>query len=1097
MHNKKNKPSVSESHKRNQLRITGIVLIGLAWVMATGEFRAVHASAAHPGKEANKKAIIQKAFKLQMPFIVNEGQISDEHVRFYAKTFGGKFYVTKEGEMVYSFPGFESKVKAADGSQKPREIKSWILKEKLIGSSSVSPRGVNQAETKVNYFIGNDKSKWKTGIKTYNSLSLGEIYKGITLSLKAHGNNVEKVFIVQPGADPKIIKLTIEGTRSLKVNDEGELETEAEHGLVRFSKPKAYQEKNGKRDNVQVAYRLEKDTYGFKVGDYDMAYPLIIDPVLNYSTYLGGGNTENAWAVAVDAVGNVYVTGFSSSTDFPTENPIQGMYSGDNDAFVTKLSADGSALVYSTYLGGSNFDIGWGIAVDAVGNAYVTGGTESVDFPIQNAIQAANAGGWDTYVTKLSAGGSLVYSTYLGGSDFDYGVGIAVDAVGNAYVAGGTDSVDFPIQNAIQAANAGGRDTFVMKLDPLGSAIVYSTYLGGSDNDLPGLGIAVDAVGNAYVTGETASTDFPTDNPIQGMYGGDDDAFVTKISADGSALVYSTYLGGSNFDIGYGITVDGDGNAYVSGYTGSADFPIQNAIQDAKAGYYDAFVAKLNANGAALVYSTYLGGSTLEGPCLIGLDGAGNAYVAGGTDSMDFPTTTGAFQESFGGGTYDVFVAKIIEPDSLPPYTTGQDPVPGATNVAINTNITIHVRDDGAGVNLSTIIMTVEGTIVYDGADPGSYPNTTLTGDLTDYTLIYDPPTDFGYEQEVNVTVDATDLAGNVMSDDTYSFMTEPQSGNPWDPVGDDDEDDIPNGVEQDLLGTDPNVKTLFVRPKRQGALPWLFDYWAGFIALFPDARPGFADIPAFTNAGIEIVVIGDGGNPYAPMRDFAYDPALDANHPPCDILELVYKAPSSYCAYAEHNEGHTYFEPTASTWYWDTKGYVPNDQTTEHYQQHRYFTPGIYPFPLDNYFTEGAYPSIQVDQLPVEAFPCTRSQCYETNHSSPMNLDATDPVNGLPDSTVEFNVITFDSGKQITYVGASGNEYDRDTVLRRTVTHEMGHGLLAASEEDHCSDSQCIMYGYVVDWEMGDFGPGDCTHKPGGAKDIRARGVVHNSIHY
>jgi hypothetical protein len=403
-------------------------------------------------------------------------------------------------------------------------------------------------------------------------------------------------------------------------------------------------------------------------------------------------------------------------------------------------------------------------------------------------------------------------------------------------------------------------------------------------------------------------------------------------------------------------------------------------------------------------------------------------------------------------------------------------------------------------VNLSTIILTVEDTIVYDGADPVSYPNTTVTGNLSDFTLTYDPPVDFGHEQQVNIVVQAADLAGNDMDPQIYSFMTEATVGDPWEPPTDDrddDEDGIPNRVETDLLGTNPNAKTLFVRPKMiEGTA---FVYWPGFIALFPDDRGGFADIEALTHAGIEVSVIGDPSHPYAPMRGFDYDPASDANQPPCDILEIIHMTDNVYCSFGHHNFGHTYFYTLGTTWYWDTKGYVPNDQTTPHYLEHGYFTPYIYPFPLDNYLNEGAYPQVAVDQLPMETTGCGLNQCYDTNYSSPLNLadsEAAPPYTQRPDGTVEFNEIVFDSNKQIIYFGGRGTRYDRETVMRRTLTHEMGHALLAASEKDHCTDINCIMYHSVADWEMRDLGPGDCVHKPGGSKDIRAMGVVHNSVH-
>jgi len=408
---------------------------------------------------------------------------------------------------------------------------------------------------------------------------------------------------------------------------------------------------------------------GFEVGAYDASLPLVIDPTLVYSTYLGGSGFDYGSGIAVDSAGNAYVTGQTYSTDFPTANPFQAARVGGPDAFVAKLNAAGSALVYSTYLGGNGDDYGRGIAVDAAGNAYVTGETGSTNFPTANPLQASNAGGnYDAFVAKLNAAGSaLVYSTYLGGSDYDYGYGIAVDAAGNAYVTGETFSTNFPTANPLQASNAGGPNAFVAKLNAAGSALVYCTYLGGSGGD-SGQGIAVDAAGNAYVTGETGSN-FPTANPFQASNAGGPDAFVARLNATGSALVYSTYLGGNGNDHGSAIAVDAAGNAYVTGETFSTNFPTANPLRASNAGGGDVFVAKLNAAGSALVYCTYLGGSSWDYGTGIAVDAAGNAYVTGLTGSTNFPTAN-PLQAANAGGNYDAFVAKLNAAGSALVYST-------------------------------------------------------------------------------------------------------------------------------------------------------------------------------------------------------------------------------------------------------------------------------------------------------------------------------------------------------------------------------------------------------------------------------------------
>ncbi|MCH7986809.1 MAG: SBBP repeat-containing protein, partial [Acidobacteria bacterium] len=332
--------------------------------------------------------------------------------------------------------------------------------------------------------------------------------------------------------------------------------------------------------------------------------------VLSYSTYLGGSGVDDCDALAVDGSGNVYLACHSTSTDFPTVDSAHYANRGKFDAFVVKLNPSGSEVIYVTHFGGSKWEAGNGITVDAAGNAYVVGTTYSPDFPTtEGAFQTTFGGQQDVFVTKLDSSGSVVYTTYLGGSGEDLSYGIAIDDLGNVYVAGMTDSPDFPTANPFQPALGGGRDAFVAKLNPSGTALVYSTYLGGSGNEGRwGARIAVDASGNAYVAGGTESADFPTVNPLQAALAGKQDTFVAKLNPTGSALVYSTYLGGSGEEEAGDIAIDASGNVYVGGGTESPDFPAAKAWQNVLGGGQDAFVAKLNPTGSALIYSTYLGG---------------------------------------------------------------------------------------------------------------------------------------------------------------------------------------------------------------------------------------------------------------------------------------------------------------------------------------------------------------------------------------------------------------------------------------------------------------------------------------------------------
>lgn len=544
--------------------------------------------------------------------------------------------------------------------------RSAVLRMKLVGANATAEViGQDELPGKSNYFIGNDPRKWHTNVRQFAKVRYRDVYPGVDLVYYGHQRELEYDFVLQPGANPQAIRLGIEGARRLQL-EHGDLVMKSAVGNVHLRSPHIYQEANGIRQEVRGRYVItSRNEVGFRVGAYDRRRALVIDPVLAYSTYLGGSGSEGGEGlngdIAVDSAGNAYVTGGTSSTDFPTVNPIQSTNHGGADAFVTKFNTDGSALVYSTYLGGSGDEVGTAITLDSAGNAYVTGITSSTDFPTTpGAFQTTCAGSCENaFVTKINSSGSaLVYSTYLGGTDSDAGYSIAVDGAGNAYATGVTISTDFPVTpGAFQTTSGGGGDAFVSKLNSAGSALVYSTYVGGSGNDY-GVGIAVDSAGNAYVTGLTLSTDFPTANAIQPTYnGGAEDAFVTKLNATGSALVYSTYVGGTGEDSGFGIAVDAAGNAYIVGRTDSTDFPVANAFQPTNHGYLDAFVTKINAAGSAFVYSTYLGGSSNDVAARIAIDGAGNAYITGDTYSSDFPVANAI--QSVKGGRDAPFVSKL------------------------------------------------------------------------------------------------------------------------------------------------------------------------------------------------------------------------------------------------------------------------------------------------------------------------------------------------------------------------------------------------------------------------------------------------------
>ena len=491
---------------------------------------------------------------------------------------------------------------------------------------------------------------------------------------------------------------------------------------------------------------------------------------LSYSTYLGGSSGEEVNTIAVDTEGNVYITATTYSDDFPTAAPLYESSWGLPNIIVTKLNATGSSLAYSTYLGGSGWDYAKGIAVDADGNAYVTGYTGSDDFPTASALYGSERGSWDAFVTKLNpSGSSLVYSTYLGGSNEDYGYGIAVDTAGIAYVTGYTGSDDFPTASALYSKNAGGQsDVFVTKLNASGGSLSYSTYLGGSAYD-EGNGIAVDTSGNAYVTGYTHSDDFPTASAIYESHrGGYDDAFVTKLNASGSSLSYSTYLGGSSNDYGNGIAVDADGNAYVTGYTNSDDFPMESALYGNLSGGItnssDAFVTKISTSGSSLSYSTYLGGSNQDYGNGIAVDTSGNAYVTGYTYSEDFPTASAVY-ESLRGGQYDAFVTKLNPSGSSLEYSTylgGWDKDEGS-GIAVDTDGNAYVTGTTYSSNFHTksaYDSTLDGGPAVFVTKIGSESSTTTDTAAPVGSISINDGASYTNSTTVTITLTATDDVG-------------------------------------------------------------------------------------------------------------------------------------------------------------------------------------------------------------------------------------------------------------------------------------------------------------------------------------------------
>ncbi|MDQ6706675.1 MAG: SBBP repeat-containing protein [Acidobacteriota bacterium] len=594
--------------------------------------------------------------QLPMFFVENRGQI-DARVRFLMKRSGFTAYFL-DGEIILSISG-----------------KSLPIR--LVGANAHAPiEGGELVPGKANFFVGNSPEKWRTDLPLHGSIVYRNSWPGIDMVYSSTGRKLKSEFRVAAKADPDAIRWNYGPKAPVRVNPDGSLGIQVNGDELREEAPEIYQERAGKRELVSGSFRvLANGDVGFNLGSYDRTLPLVIDPVVTYSTFVGGTGQDSATAIATDLSGNPVIVGFTTSTDLPVLNAPKPHGGGGVDAFVAKMSAYGNQVVYCTYLGGSGDDRAFGVAVDRSGNAYVTGWTGSVNFPVTGPLQAKLAGARDAFVTKLNAAGNtLLYSTYLGGSDYDSGNAIAVDGTGSAYITGDTSSLNFPVLGAFQAAKAGQQDAFVAKLNPAGTALSYSTYLGGSRDD-HGAGIAVDASGNAYVTGGTLSKNFPVANALQPTSGGNQDAFVTKLGPSGRTLIYSTYLGGSGGtagrpETGNGIAVDPLGSAYVAGVTSSANFPASaGAYQGASGGgNTDGFVAKLNPAGSALVYSTYFGGSSVDSVTAIALDLAGNAYITGNTASLDFPTLR-AYQTG-NRGMYNAFIAKLYSAGSGLIYST-------------------------------------------------------------------------------------------------------------------------------------------------------------------------------------------------------------------------------------------------------------------------------------------------------------------------------------------------------------------------------------------------------------------------------------------
>jgi uncharacterized repeat protein (TIGR01451 family) len=700
--------------------------------------------------------------KLPLSFEENVGQ-TDDSFRFMSRGSGyGLFLGPSEVAVVLRSqnpsPWPSPTGRGNDTPLSSRDRKWTTVRMKLEGAVKAPEiTGDELLPGTVNYFSG-DQSQWRRNIATYGRVKYSQVYPGIDLVFYGSQRQLEYDFMLAPGANPQRIAWRFEGVERIEIDDAGELVLHLPDGEVRQHKPIIYQDIDGVRKPVAGGYTLRnhkspedqqeetegtESLVGFWVGEYDRMQPLVIDPVLQFSTYFGGSGGDNGNAIKVDTNGaNVYIVGDTTSANFPADGTYRGGQHGfDSDAFVIRLAGGGQAVYYATYLGGNGGDSAQAVTVDDFGSVYLTGYTFSTDFPVANAYQSQranpNAGGppeynCDVFVTRLNIFGQIVYSTYLGGFDWDFGYGIAVNRFAEASVTGDARGGGFPAHNslypgnfsgcfiarfssggnsllsctiipgtgpgagvaidpldniyltgsagpgfprtagAFQTTNMGDGQGFAMKLNSQASQVLYATFLGGTRGTTTPRGIAVDASGNAYLTGATWASDFPTMNAIQPALNGANsgafgtDAFVTKLNATGSALVYSTFLGGiAGDDEARAIAIDSTGSAYIAGATMSADLPTANSMQS-YGGSGDAFVAKLSASGSGRHYVSYLGGSGGDTGYGISVDGRGSAYVAGTTGSGNFPTVFPRQGANAGGN--DAFVSKIGD------VLTSQDP---------------------------------------------------------------------------------------------------------------------------------------------------------------------------------------------------------------------------------------------------------------------------------------------------------------------------------------------------------------------------------------------------------------------------------------
>ncbi len=664
-------------------------LLSLVWLASSQSTALKSLTRAEPSttpSTPSKETVYARLADLERGWVKNEGQW-DERALFSAPGYFGTTWIAKDGQLVHV---------AIKGKE------SWVISERWVGGKVQTTTPEEELPTKVSYFVGNDPSKHRSNLSTYRYVSLGEVWSGVEVQLKATQKTVEKLFYVQPGADPSKIVVEVDGAEGLKLSKDGEIIIQTGLGDLKLSKPIAWQEKDGKKLPVEVSYKLiGKNRYSFEVAKANPSLPIVIDPILQ-STYLGGSLDDHAYALAIHpATGEVYVAGYTNSTDFPgTSGGAQASKGDWNDAFVARLNKELTQILQSTYLGGSGNDDASALAIHpTTGEVYVAGYTNSTDFPGTTGGAQTDYGGgrWDAFVSRLSADlRTLHQSTYLGGNDTDGASALAIHpTTGEVYVAGETWSANFPgTSGGAQASYRGFNDAFVARLSADLRTLHQSTYLGGRRNDSAKALAIHPTTGEVYVAGNARSADLPnTSGGAQASHRGNSDAFVARLNSSLTQILQATYLGGGTNDYAYALAIHPTtGEVYVAGdthsYADNTDFPgTSGGAQASRGGAFDSFVARLSADLRTLHQSTYLGGSLDDHAYALAIHPTtGEVYVAGRTRSSNFPGTTGGAQASRGGGDSDAFVARLsadLRTLHQSTYLGGSD-IDGATAIAIH-----------------------------------------------------------------------------------------------------------------------------------------------------------------------------------------------------------------------------------------------------------------------------------------------------------------------------------------------------------------------------------------------------------------------------